>query len=103
MGIFKDKASAIRHSNLAAGIGGLLASGVIFHRQQFALGFLIASFGLSAIVMAESDIDVTKKHTLKSFGGLLRGRSNVSTLGKLCDITSYFCLAAALISWLMMR
>ncbi len=103
MGMFKDKASAIRHFNLAAGIGALLASGVLFHRQQVALGFLVAFFGLSAIVMAESDIDLTKKHSLKSFGVLLKGRSYVSTLGKLCDIASYFCLAAALISWLVLR
>ena len=103
MRIFKDKASAIRHFNLAAGIGALLASAVLFHHQRVALGFLIAAFGLSSIVMAESDMDLTQKHTLKSFGGLLRGRSNVSTLGKLCDITSYFCLAAALVSWLVLR
>jgi ethanolamine utilization microcompartment shell protein EutS len=103
MGMFKDKTSAIRHFNLAAGVGALLASGVVLYRGQIAFGFLIAFFGLSAIVMAESDIDVTKKHTLKSFGILVKGRSSVSTLGKLCEIASYFCLAAALISWLVLR
>jgi hypothetical protein len=103
MAMFKDKAAAFRHFNLAAGIGAALASGTLFYRGQVALGFLVAAFGLSAIVMAESDIDSSSKHTFRSFGQSLRGRSNVSTLGKLCDIASYFCFAAALISWLALR
>ncbi len=31
------------------------------------------------------------------------GRAQISTLGKLCDITAYFCLAAAFISWVAQR
>jgi hypothetical protein len=103
MDLFKDKASGFRHFNLAAGVGALLASGVLLYRGQLPTGFLVAFFGLSAIVMAESDIDVTKKHSLRSLGTLLSGRSYVSTLGKLCDIASWFFLAAALISWLVLR
>ena len=103
MGLLKDKKSAFRHFNLAAGVGALLASGVLFHRGQLALGFLVDFFGLSMIVAAESEIDFFKKHTLRSFGKSLGGRSSVSTLGKLCDIASYFCLAAALISWLVLH
>lgn len=101
--MFRDKATAFRHFHLAAAFGALLASGVLFFRQQIALAFFVAFLGLSAITMAESQIDVMQKHTLRSFGQLLRGHSQVSTLAKMCDIASYFCLAAAIISWLVER
>lgn len=101
--MFKDKRSAYRHMNLAAGAGALLASFVLLFRNQLPLGFLLAYFGLSAVVMAETDIDVTERHSLKSFGELLRRRTGISTLGKLCDIASWFCLLAAIISWLVLR
>ena len=103
MGILKDKRSAYRHMNLAAGAGALLASVVLLFRGQLPLGFLLAYFGLSAVVMAESDIDVTERHSLKSFGELLRRRTGISTLGKLCEVASYFFLAASIISWLALR
>jgi hypothetical protein len=32
-----------------------------------------------------------------------RDRSGISTLGSLCGITSWFCLAAALVSWVALR
>ena len=51
----------------------------------------------------ETGLDVTARLDRGSFGKLLRGRSQVSTLGKLCDIASWFCLAAAVISWIVLR
>jgi hypothetical protein len=103
MQIFRDKAAAFRQLNRAAGVGALLAAGVLLYRGQLPFGFVVAFFGLSAIVMAESEIDPTQQHTMRSLGRSLAGRSYVSTLGKLCDIASWFCLAAALISWFALR
>lgn len=103
MEMFKDKVSVARNVKLAAGIGILLAATTIFWRGQLALGFLTTGFGLSVIVMAEGEFDLSKKHDLKSFWQMLRSRTEVSTLGKLCDITAHFCYAAALISWLVLR
>ena len=103
MSFIKIKASSFRHGCLAAGVGASLAAGVLFYRQQIVTGFFVAYLGLSLVATAESSTDFTAEHTWRSFGKLLKGRSSISTFGKLCDITSYFCLAAALISWLVLR
>jgi hypothetical protein len=103
MKMFKDKAATFRHFNLAAGVGGLVASGSLFYRGQIALAFLVAFTGLSFIAAGETDADLTTKYSIRSLPTLLTQRMYISTLGKLCDIASWFCLAAALISWLVLR
>jgi len=103
MSIFNIQGSGFRHLALALGVAGLVLSAVLFHRAHLAPGFLVAFLGLSAIAAGETDLDVTATLNSRSFGKLLRGRSQVSTLGKLCDIASYFCLAAAIVSWVASR
>jgi uncharacterized membrane protein YjjP (DUF1212 family) len=97
------KSSKFRTMLLAAGVAMLALSLVLLFRQHLVEGFLCAFLGLSAMTVSQSDIDPGAKHDARSFLALMRGRSQVSTLGKLCDISSYFCLAAALISWLALR
>ena len=98
-----DKSPVFRSVLLATGVATLALSLVLLYRQRLAEGFLCAFLGLSAITAFETDIDHEEKHSTRSFITLMRGGSPVSTLGKLCDITSWFCLAAALISWLALR
>jgi hypothetical protein len=97
------KSSLFRHVLLAAGIAVLVFSFVLLFRHRLAEGFFCAFLGLSGISASETDIDHGARLDARSFATLMRGRSSISTLGKLCDITSYFCLAAALISWLALR
>lgn len=103
MSIFNIRGSTFRHLALALGVAGLVLGAVLLFRGHIAPGFLAAFLGLSAIGAGETDLDVTATLDSRSFGKLLRGRSQVSTPGKLCDIASYFCLAAAVISWIVLR
>jgi len=97
------KRSTFRQIMLATGVAGLLVAGLLFWREQIVPGFVAAFLGLSAIAVAETEVDVTARLSVRSLSGLLSGRSYISTLGMLCDIASYFCLAAAIISWLVLR
>jgi hypothetical protein len=103
MRIFNIQGSTFRHLALSLGVAGLVLGAVLFFRGLIAPGFLAAFLGLSAIGAGETDLDVSARLDAGSFGKLLRDRSQVSTLGKLCDIASYFCLAAAVISWIALR
>ena len=103
MGIFDIKGSTFRQLALALGAAGLLLGALLLYRAHIAAGFLAAFLALSAIGAGETGLDVTARLDRGSFGKLLRGRSQVSTLGKLCDIASWFCLAAAVISWIVLR
>jgi len=82
--------------------GGVAAAGavVLLARGQLVPGFFLAFAGLSAVAVAETDIDPGARFTAASFtASMRRDRSAISTLGSLCGIASWFCLAAALISW----
>jgi hypothetical protein len=103
MGIFNIKGATFRQLALALGVAGLVLSLVLLVRGHIVPGFMAAFLALSAIGVGETDLDVTSTLDSRSVGKLLRGRSPVSTLGKLCDIASYFCLAAAIISWIVLR
>jgi len=98
-----SRLSTFRLISRAAGIGALLAVILLFQRRQTAAGFMLAFLALSVIAVAESDIDFTTRLDRRSLGTLLAGRARISTLGKLCDIAAYFCLAAAVISWVALR
>jgi hypothetical protein len=98
-----DKSSLFRTVLLAAGVAMLALSVVLLYRQRLVEGFLCAFLGLSAVTVFGTEIHYEAKHDTRSFIALMRGRSPVSTLGKLCDIAAYFCLAAALLSWLALR
>ncbi|HTQ35677.1 MAG TPA: hypothetical protein VMH77_01465 [Steroidobacteraceae bacterium] len=103
MGLLKVKLATFRRFSRAAGCGALLAAGLLLHRGQLPAGFLLAFLALSAIAVAESDIDFTAGLNRRSCASMLTARSQISTLGKLCDIAAYFCLAAAVISWVAAR
>lgn len=103
MGSLKEKGAVFRQVLLALGVAGLVLTGVLFQRGYIAAGFLAAAISLSVIAAAETEIDVTARLDLRSFGSFLKGRTGISTLGQLCDITSYFCLAAAFICWIVLR
>ncbi len=103
MGSLKERGAVFRQVLLALGVAGLVLTGVLFQRGHIAAGFLSAAISLSVIAAAETELDLTARLDLRSFGRLLAGRSYISTLGQLCDITSYFCLAAAAISWIVLR
>lgn len=98
-----NKVAVFRQVLLALGVAALVMTGVLFQRGQLAAGFLAAAFGLSLLAAAETELDFNARLSLRSFGSFLRGRTYISTLGQLCDITSYFCLAAALICWIVLR
>ena len=85
------------------GVGTTVAAGFVLYRQQAVQGFLLAFLGLSIIALAETAIDMRQRLTRHSLGGWLRNRSYISTLGQLCNIASFFCLAAAIISWIALR
>ena len=97
------KTRAFRSVLLAAGVAFLALALVLLFRQRLAEGFLCAFLGLSSVSVFETEFNFGAKLGAGSFTTLMRGRAPISTLGKLCDITAYFCLAAALISWLALR
>jgi hypothetical protein len=103
MSMVNIKRSTFRQICLALGTAGLLIAGMLFWRGQIVLAFVAAFLGLSSIAVAETEADVTARLGIRSFGKLLAGRAQISTLGMLCDIASYFCLAAAIISWFVLR
>lgn len=103
MSLVKIKTSTFRQISLAAGVGGLFAAALFFYREQIVGGFLLAFLGLSVIAAAETNIDFSAELSMRSFGKLLMRRSCVSTFGKVCDIMSYVCLAAAGLAWLAQR
>lgn len=103
MGSLNNKGAVFRQVLLALGVAGLVLTGVLFQRGQIAAGFLAAAAGLSLIAAAETELDVNARLNMRSFGKLLAGRTCISMLGQMCDIASYFCLAAALISWIVLR
>ena len=89
---------------LTFGVAVLALCVLMFIRQRIVEGFLLAFVGLSTISLHQTDVDYETRHDAKSFMQRLRtGRSSISTLGWVCDISSYLCLAAALISWLALR
>jgi len=93
----------LRQACRVVGVATIVASGFLLYRQQAVRGFLLAFVGLSVIALAETAIDYQQKHTRGSLGRWIGGRSYVSTLGQLCNIAAYFCLAAALVSWFALR
>jgi hypothetical protein len=103
MSNINTRQSRFRHISLALGVAGLVIAGLLFWRGLTVVAFVAAFLGLSSISVAETEMDATTRLGVRSFGKLLAGRSQISTLGKLCDIASYFCLAAALISWIALR
>jgi hypothetical protein len=89
---------------LAAGCVGSAAAAVMLARGQLPAGFFLAFVGMSSIAVAETDIETGARFTVASLAtSMRRDRSPVSTLGSLCGITSWFCLAAALLSWVALR
>jgi hypothetical protein len=90
----------LRVSMLAAGCVGCAAAAVLLARGQLPTGFFLGFAGLSAVAVAETDIDPGARFTGRSLAGSVRGEhSPITTLGSLCGVASWFCLAAALISW----
>ena len=85
------------------GVATIVAAGFVLYRQQAVQGFLVAFVGLSIIGLAETAVDYQQKLTRRSIGNWMGSRSNISTLGQMCNIASYFCLAAALVSWIALR
>src|SRR5262249_36738241 len=99
-----DKSAVFRIVLLAAGCAALATSFLQLLHQHLVQGFLLACGGFSAIAAFETDLDYETRHTARSFIARLRnGRAGISTLGSLCNIVSYFCLAAALISWVALQ
>jgi hypothetical protein len=94
-----SKSSAFRTVLLAAGVAALGISIFLFLRRRLVEAFLLAFVGLTSISVSETDLDYTTKFNAQSFGTYLSKRSDISTFGKLCEIASYFCLLAALLSW----
>jgi hypothetical protein len=103
MSMVNIKRSTFRHICLALGVAGLVISGLLVWHGQLVVAFVAAFLGLTSVSVAETDVDVTASLGIRSFGKLLAGRAHISTLGLLCDIASYFCLAAAIISWFVLR
>lgn len=95
--------SGFRAALLAAGITVLAVSAFLLFRERITGGLLLAFAGLSAISLSETHVDYTAKMDARSFGGFLRKRSDISTLGKVCEIGSVLCLAAALLNQLVSR
>jgi hypothetical protein len=89
---------------LAAGCIASAAAVVLLARGQLTPGFFLAFAGLSAVAVAETEVDAGTRFTAASLAASMRrDRSGISTLGSLCGITSWFCLAAALVSWVALR
>ena len=98
------RSTVMRIVLLITGCAVLAAALTQLARQQLVSGFLLAFGGLSGLSLSEMDVDYETRYTIRSFfKGAATRRSPISTLGKLCSITSYFALAAAFISWVALN
>jgi hypothetical protein len=98
-----NRTPLLRQICRTAGVAGIVASGLLLYHQQLVWGFLLAFAGLSVVALAETALDYQQKLSRRSIGNWMGSRSHISTLGHMCNIASWFCLAAALISWFALR
>jgi len=99
-----NQSSVFRTVLLGVGCAALVGSVMLLFQQQLVAGFLLAFAGLSAISAQQTSIDYATRYTARSFlSSMGTGRTHQSTLGMVCNIVSYFCLVAALTSWVALR
>ncbi len=98
------RSTVMRMVLLTSGCAMLAAALIQLVRQQLVSGFLLAFVALSTLALSEMEVDYATRYTARTLlrNGMTR-RSPISTLGKLCSITSYFALAAAFISWVALN
>jgi hypothetical protein len=98
-----NRTPVLRQVCRAAGIAATVTAGFLLYRQQLVRGFLLAFIGLTVVGLAETALDYQQKLTSRSLGTWMGRRSHISTLGQMCNIASWFCLTAALISWIALH